>query len=409
MFRENLKMAFLSLRGAKLRSFLTMLGIIIGVASVTSVVAIGNGVKAAVTDQVTSLGTNILQVNPGQAFADEGEHGSGGGFNPASAFGASTLSEKDVQTIQSLPRVESAAPVMLVSGTVLNGTKRASNAILIATTPDLAKAIKVEFSQGKFLDTNSGNIVVLGYAAAEALFGENPDALGKTVQIRGQDFKVVGVTKKPETEGFLGGSGLESGVIIPFDTGKAFNNGVGNINEIDLKVRGEASDVQEVKAEIKELLKQNHGGETDFTVLDQAEQLKIFDTILGLLTTFVAAIAAISLLVGGIGIMNIMLVSVTERTREIGIRKAIGATRRAILTQFLIEALTLTLLGGLLGIALAFGQGLLTERLAGIKPVFDPLTLALAFGISAAIGIIFGIAPAIKAARKRPIDALRYE
>ncbi len=406
MIWENLKMALVSLRGAKLRSFLTMLGIIIGVASVTSVLAIGQGVKHSVAGQVEEFGTNVIQINPGKAFSTD-EEGNQSGFNPTAAFGSSTLTEDDIATVQKLSQIEAAAPAMLVSGIATAGDKTANNGFILGTTSDYVKAVKIDLAKGEFFKSKSTSDLVIGSSIAKQLFGSETAGLGQTVSIRGENFKVVGIAKKPK-EGLNLGPGLDSVIFMPFTTAKVINKGNAQINEIDAKVRS-AEEIKSTQQQIKKLIKQNHGGQDDFTVLTAQEQLKIFDRILAILTSFVAAIAAISLLVGGVGVMNIMLVSVTERTREIGVRKAIGATRRMILTQFLIEAITISILGGGLGLLLAYGQGLLVKRLAKITPVFSPSVMAVAFVISIVIGVIFGLAPAIKAARKRPIEALRYE
>lgn len=404
MIWENIKMAGRSIAGNKLRTLLTMLGIIIGVGAVSAVIAIGNGVKASIADQATSLGTNLIQVNPGQGFTEEG---GGGAASFASALGTSTLTERDVETIRGIEGVAAVAPAMLVSGAPSVDGKISKNAITFATTGDYDEAVKTDLENGHFLDNDQDNQVVLGSKVAEELFG-GLDVIGKQVTIRNQEFTIVGVTKKVENEGVSFGPGLDSAVYISFDDGKGFNNGTANINEIEVKAENQ-DDIGAVKDRIREAIKDNHDGETDFSVSDAAEQLKVFDSIFAVLTSFVAAIASISLLVGGIGIMNIMLVSVTERTREIGLRKAIGATSGMVLSQFLVEAVVLTVLGGMLGLGFAWLLGLIMNATAGIEPVFTAGAVITAFGISTAIGIIFGIAPAIKAARMKPIDALRYE
>jgi putative ABC transport system permease protein len=398
MFWENLKMAGRSIAGNKLRTLLTTLGIIIGVGSVSAVIAIGNGVKSEVTKQVSSFGANLLQVNPGAPSSD-------GRPNFAASLGTSTLTEKDAGDIKALGGVEASAPAMIVSGVATAGGKSPKGGYILATSSDFPRAVNQDWDQGRFFNDDT-NEVVLGGDAAEDLFGDKP--IGKKLTIRDQTFTVVGVFKKPDPSSLQLGPGLGSIIYIPLATGKVFNNGNANINEIDIKAKS-ADQVGSVKDEIKRKLKANHGNQEDFTVLDAKEQLDIFGTILNILTSFVSAIAGISLLVGGIGIMNIMLVSVTERTREIGLRKAIGASSRTVLGQFLIEAVSLTLLGGALGLAFAWLLGLLVKHFAKLQPVFTLEAILTAIVISTVVGIVFGLAPAIKAARMKPIDALRYE
>lgn len=406
MIWESIKMAFMSLRSAKLRSFLTMLGIIIGVAAVTSVVSIGNGVKKSIAGEIAAFGTDLIQVNPGQAFTED-ENGQQGGFNFASTLGASTLTEQDVEDIRQTPGVKSVAPAMLISGTISYQDQNASP-LVMASTPEIEDIFKptLPLYKGKFFAPDSNEMVVTE-AVAKKLFGDQ-DPLGKQVTLRNRSFTVVGITKAPEGGMSLSAGFTDNTALISFKAGKELSGGVANIMEIDFKAAN-VDEVAAVKQSVKDRLLENHGGEEDFTVSTPDEQLAVVNQILSLITTFVAAIASISLLVGGVGIMNIMLVSVTERTREIGIRKAIGATRAIIAAQFLIEALILSLIGGLLGLGLAYLQGIATKQFAGITPVFDVGTMAMAFGVSSLIGIIFGLAPAIRAARKHPIQALRYE
>lgn len=408
MLWQNIQMALSSIRASKLRAFLTMLGIIIGVSSVVTVIAAGAGVKQSVTDQVSSFGANLIQVNPGQAITED-EEGNASGFNFAASIGASTLTEQDVTTIQNTDGVDLAAPAMVISGVPQAGSNQLASAFVLATYPEMLNVINRKVERGSFFTTQQANqsVVAIGAGVAEKLFQGN-DALGQSIKIRNVDFTVIGVLPKEKTSGLSLGPSFDDAIYMPFAVGKQISGGIANILEIDVKAKN-AETIDQTVRNIKEALKQNHAGVTDFTVLTAEESLAIFDTILGLMTSFVTAIAGISLLVGGIGVMNIMFVSVTERTREVGIRKAIGATRRNIMTQFLIESMVISLIGGLLGVGLAVFMGWGIEAAADFSPVFTTGAFMTALVISVVVGIVFGTAPAVKAARKDPIEALRYE
>lgn len=407
MIWQNFLMALASIRQAKLRSALTMLGIIIGVSSVVQVLAMGEGLKRTITDQVSSLGANLLQVTPGQAFGS-GEEG-GASINFAAAFGSSTLTEQDVDIITKTPNVARVAPLMFLSGVARHGDNQAGSSFLVATTEHALTVMNRQVAKGSFLNASTSRqpVLVLGAGSAKSLFG-SADPLNQSVLIRNVEFKVIGVMVDEEGEGFDISAQFDNMIYLPFEVGKQLNNNTANITEIDVQASS-AESIDQVVTDIKAQLKQAHGGEEDFTVATAEDQLKVFEDILGVVTTFIAAIAGISLLVGGVGVMNIMFVSVTERTREIGIRKAIGATNRQILIQFLIESVVLSLIGGLLGIAAAVLLGLLAKAATGLNPVFSVQTFVLAVAIATTIGVVFGTAPAIKAARKNPIESLRYE
>jgi ABC-type antimicrobial peptide transport system permease subunit len=382
-----------------------MLGIIIGVAAVVSILAIGAGVKQAVQDQITGvINANAITVTSGKIAV-----GKSGGGNATSSLGASTLTLTDVSALSKLKHVLGVAPMSLISGTITNGSTSSNNELLLATTPAFAKTQTLKFAAGRFLTAadNGQNSVVLGAAAKTDLFGAN-EAIGRTIIIRKTTFTVVGVLQASDAaaSSFSAGPSLENAVYIPLDTATAITGSAPPIARILVQV-DDAANVGSVAAAMKQTMKTDHGGQEDFTVLTQKDILSTVDSVLNLLTTFIVAIASISLLVGGIGIMNIMLVSVTERTREIGLRKAIGASSLMVLSQFLIEAIVLSLFGGGLGIAAAVALATAAGKLAHITPVFTLQSILLAVGVSGAVGIIFGIAPAIKAARKRPIQALK--
>lgn len=408
MFWQNIKMAFASLGLAKLRSFLTMLGIIIGVSSVVTVLAAGAGVRQSVSDQVSSYGANLIQVNPGQAVTEDQE-GQPQGFNIAATFGASTLTEKDIQVIRDTTGVKEVAPFTGITGVPQAGDRSAPSAFTVASNPSIRVILNRQVASGRFFTEaeDKQNVAVIGAGIAEVLFpGEDP--VGQKLTIRQTELSIIGVMEKEEAGTIDFGFSLDNLMYLPFGTGKAISGGVANIIEIDVLAES-ADQIDTTVEKIKANLKNSHAGVTDFTVTTADDQLKLFDSIMSLVTSFVTAIAGISLLVGGIGVMNIMFVSVTERTREIGIRKAIGASNRHILSQFLVESVVLSLFGGLLGVGLALLQGFAIEQLADFKPVFTPGAFITAVVISVVVGVTFGTAPAIKASRKDPIEALRYE
>ncbi len=413
MIWQNIKMALISIKSAKMRSFLTMLGIIIGVFAVLLMIGIGDGVKSQVSSQVSSLGANLLVVYSGKIGSDSSakngqqQKSSGGGFNIASTIGSSTLTQNDVTSIEATPHIIHTAPYNIISSVVTYGQLSTSSPFIVGTTSNYDDITQIKYSAGGFFTPQDNdarnNVVVLGEGTKHNLFGET-DAIGKQITIRGQKFSVLGVTKKSDGGASFGAS-ADDMIYMPINTANKIT-GLNQVFRIITQVDS-PENISNAQEAINKTLKSNHGGQEDFSVLTQEDLLSTFNTILDLLTTFIVAIASISLLVGGIGIMNIMLVTVSERTREIGIRKAIGATSSNILGQFLIEAMILSINGGLCGLALSYLAGLLVGKYAGITPVFSLKALVLAVGVSLFVGVIFGVAPAIKAARKHPIQALK--
>ena len=411
MIWQNIKNAFLSIRSAKLRSALTAVGVVIGVFAVLVMVGVGDGVKAEVESQISNLGTNVLTITSGK-LAQSNTNGDtkqqkGSGINIASGIGTSTLTEADVKTIETDPNVVSSAAFGLISSSVGKDQAVSNSAFVIATTPSYFNIRQLKTSQGSFF-TDSDNsdskfVAVIGSDTKQNLFGSE-DPIGKPITLRGKQFLVSGVIQKSDSGISLGANGDDI-VIIPTNSAiklTAKNDIFRVIVEVDSE-----KNVEKVKASLEQSIRSNHSGADDFSVLTQKELLTTFNSILDILTTFVVAIAAISLLVGGIGIMNIMLVTVSERTKEIGIRKAMGATFGNIMGQFLTESIIISLIGGVIGVLVSYLAGLVIAKFAHITPVYSPIALISALGASLLIGVVFGTAPAIKAARKHPIQALK--
>lgn len=394
--------ALQSIWNNKVRSILTVLGVVIGVASVTILVALGQGLKTEVASMIQDFGTDIIIVIGGNIGESEG-----GGFpgNPADFVTGDILELQDYEDIRNLEDIAAVSPVSLVAGNIRYEEERV-RPVIMGTYPSILDAFEVfSLTDGRIFNEGEQNVVVISNDAKETLFpGTSP--LDKTVVINDKDFNVIGILSDPTVSDIFN-SEYQNVVFIPFDDATEFNEGE-TINRIIAKAQ-ETSDVEAVKDQIVERLKENNDGEEDFSVLTQDDLLGLFNDFLTLSTTLVSAIAAISLIVGGIGIMNIMLVTVTERTREIGLRKAVGATKRAILMQFLIEAIMITFLGGLIGLGIAYVVGIIVSQQTPLTPEITPTVVLMAIGISTLIGIIFGLWPAMRAANKDPIEALRHE
>ncbi len=401
--KDNILSALSSIWGNKVRSFLTLLGVVIGVSSVTILISLGQGLKNDVSNLIQGFGTNVIVTLSGQVNPEGGQQSQ----NPANFLTLDILTEKDTRDIQSLDDVTVAAALSPVAGNLKFEDKMASPAIF-GSQPNVIKAFEtLKIDEGRMFKADDGNVIVLGSAPTTQLFGEEVDPIGEKILLGKDEFLIVGSFKKPKTTALIG-SELANMSMIPFNTATKLNNGNVKIVRIVSKARDDA-DVNKVKDEIFDTLLANHDGEEDFTVLTQEDLLGLFNRFLNLATSMVSAIASISLVVGGIGIMNIMFVTVSERTREIGIRKAVGATKGAILVQFLTEAVVVTLVGGIIGLGIAYGVGEIVASQTSLRPDITADVILLAVGISSAIGLIFGLWPAIRAARKDPIEALRYE
>ncbi len=404
---ENVKIALRALTANKMRSILTMLGIIIGVAAVVALLSIGQGATDSITSSVEGLGSNLVSVSPGRMFQQEG--GSQDARLYYSDYEALVANGANMNLIA--PGFQSMADVKY--------NEKSTQIRIGGITQDYIPVRAYQLAKGRNITqtdrSQNAQVAVLGYQTAKDLFG-NLDPLGKRIKINGASFQVVGVLEAKGSAGF----GIEDDIIaIPLETGyaKVFGssaevNGKRLLSDISISADN-ADVVNDVIAQATFLLRKLHNlsaqQEPDFTVISQSQFLSTLSTITTTLTIFLGAIAGISLLVGGIGIMNIMLVSVTERTREIGLRKAVGAKRSTILMQFLVETVTLSVLGGLLGILLGAGIAYVFKSLDLIEATISMSTIALAFFFASAVGVFFGLYPAMRASQLRPIEALRYE
>jgi putative ABC transport system permease protein len=395
-----------SVRGAKLRSLWTMLGVIIGVASVITVVGIGNGIKQQVGGQIHHLGQNLITVRPAQLTTGSGSNSLNivGGLNTSGP-----LSPKDIDVISHTPGVATSAPLTIVAGVAQGEQGDYRNGFVVGTTSALPGLLNQSMAYGAFFeDGDSGtNVAVLGQHASESLFNEDVP-LGRSFSFHGQQFIVRGIFNQFASTPLGQQADFNNAIFIPNDVAESLSKNTAPTYEVLARPAGGQA-AKAVADKLRTALDQAHGGQSGLAVQSGNQNLAASDNILALLTRLIAGAASISLLVGGIGIMNVMLVSVSDRMHEIGIRKAVGATNRQIMSQFLIEAGILSLAGGVIGIVLAFVIDLVLRVLTDLQPSISWQIVLLASGVSLLIGVIFGTIPAIKAARKHPIEALRSE
>jgi putative ABC transport system permease protein len=397
-------MGLSALLGNWARSALTMLGIVIGVAAVILITSLGNGVQAQVTGQLDELGPNLITVSPGsggeQGFGDEGDGGPGGPGGPGGGGGAvTTLTPEDARAVEALPSVSAASPSVSVPVPV----GRASYTFT-GVAPSYARISSVELETGRFVEREK-ELVLTADAAQDLLDSDPKGTIGEKLVVGDREYEVVGISKEATGGGF---AAQPAASYMLIDDALALS-GAENVSQI-VALAGDRDAVAAAADDISAELEAHHGGAEDFSVITQEQLLSSFSQITDLLTYALAGIAGISLLVGGIGVMNIMLVSVTERTREIGVRKALGATNGDVLSQFLLEAVLLSVLGGLVGIAIGVGVSALLPILSSNLPTAVTwAAVGLAFGVSALIGVVFGVLPAYRSARLQPVEALRRE
>ncbi|MDL2342405.1 MAG: ABC transporter permease [Patescibacteria group bacterium] len=406
--RGHLKAGLDSVRGAKWRNFWTMLGIIIGVASVITIVSIGQGVKQQIGQQISHSGKNVITIRPGTLRANSSQSKSD--FSVLSGLSITgSLRDSDVKTVQDTKGVSASAPLAAVATDVVGDNGLNKNSFVIGTSPDLPALINQSLAFGVFLtvDDEGMNAAVLGSTMADQLFNSDVP-LGHSFKIHGEEFIVRGIFNDFGSTPLSDEANYNSTIFIPYDAAQRLTKNSAAIYEILAKTDS-AKTVAPTIGSLQQSIKKGHGDQNDFNILRADESLAARSNVLSLLTNLISGVAAISLLVGGIGIMNVMLVSVTERMHEIGIRKAIGATNRQILSQFMIESSLLSFSGGVIGVVIAFIIDGLLRFFTNLRPVISWQVVGLAFGVSLVVGIIFGTVPALKAARKDPIEALRSQ
>jgi putative ABC transport system permease protein len=401
---DLLRETYIALSSNKARSSLTILGIVIGIGSVIAMISIGQGSQASIQSNIEGLGSNLLTVSPGFSQQNRGSVSSGRGS-------AQTLKYSDAEAIKKISGIASISPEIRSRFQIVSSSGNNTNSTVVGALPEYMKVRNVSAENGYFITSNQNQsmsrVAVLGPTTAEDLFGEeNP--IGKEIRINGNIFKVIGVLQSKGESGF---SNQDDIIIVPFSVMQKILSGTDYLSTIAVSVDNK-DDMPQIKNEIISVIAIKHNVDPDspdFSVSSQADILSALTEITNTFTIFLASIAGISLIVGGIGIMNMMLTTVTERTREIGLRKAIGAKKKDINLQFLTEAVMLTFLGGTMGIVLGWVVSILITKFSGTVTQISLWSVILAFGVSAMIGIIFGYYPARRASKLNPIEALRYE
>lgn len=404
LITDLLEETYSALSMNKARSGLTVLGIVIGISSVVAMIAIGQGAQGQIESNIEGMGSNLITVYPGSTQQNSIRGGMGS---------AQTLTMEDAEAIEEIESVEAVAPEISRSYQVVAGSSN-TNTRVLGTTPSYTQVKKIEVETGSFVSDqnlqNSSKVAVLGPDTSDDLFGEGVNPVGQRIKINQVSFTVIGATESKGSSG--GGMSQDDIIFIPITTAQRFLSGDDYVTTINVQAKNQDS-MTIAQEEVTNLLLMRHNISdpqlADFGVYNQTDLIETFSSVANTFTVLLAAIASISLLVGGIGIMNMMLTTVTERTREIGLRKSIGAKNKEITLQFLSESIALTFIGGIVGTFLGWIISILITKFAGIAATVSISSVLLAFGVSAAIGISFGYYPARKAARLNPIEALRYE
>ena len=403
LLSDHYRVARQSLDRSKTRAVLTMLGVAIGVASITAILALSGGVNKVIGKQVADLGGSIAVIRPTAGkptLADLSNP------TPMNAYSTSPLQERDVEMIEQIPGVESVAPIMTISGSVRTSSVTPADTIVVATTPTLETISGLTIAEGQFIDSvTKQNTAVLGTQLSIDMFGTER-SIGQNFLIRGQEFTVIGVMKRENKPINYNNVDFDHAAIISLESGKLFNGGVAQVQQINVKATP-GTDMSRLDSDIEQTLLEAHDGQDDSDVFTGREIAQPTSELFRFVSVVMAVIASISLVVGGIGIMNIMLVGVSERTREIGLRKAVGASNGTIVSQFLIEALIISVLGGLLGFLGGYFIAFVVSLMIPYDPTFSWMIAGWAAALSIGVGVVFGLYPAVRAARKDPIESLR--
>lgn len=403
---ELINEAYSAISVNKVRTGLTVLGIVIGIGSVIAMIAVGQGAQGSITSNIQALGSNLIVIMPGFQRTPGSDVSAGRGS-------AQSLTQADAQAIQSeVPLVQAVAPEIDHRYQIIAGGENTATQV-VGTVSAYQEVRNVNVAIGSFISdqdvAESARVAVLGPTTRDDLFGTGANPVGQSIRINNVDFQVVGVTQSKGGNGF---SSQDDIVFIPISTANHFLENDTYVSTISVEAQSQQS-MAAVQQGVTNLLLQRHNiknpAQADFSVLNQQDLVSTASSVTGIFTILLASIAGISLLVGGIGIMNMMLTTVTERTREIGLRKAIGAKKKDISLQFLLESVMLTFIGGVIGIILGWILSLVISRFTSIPAAISWWSVILAFGVSAGIGIIFGYYPARRAAGLNPIEALRYE